>query len=106
MIEEIITLEEQFQPYLQTGDYTFIGPADEQLFEEFIKTVTLIAPVITTSGSVHDALSNKMAVKHIITRLPKIKETRVYIMAGKGPEVLQHTTIEEYCLANDIRFPG
>ena len=36
MHEDVFILEQKFQPYLLNNDYTFVGPVDEDLLDNFI----------------------------------------------------------------------
>lgn len=37
MYDDIFHLEQKFQAYLLPNDYTFVGPIDEDLFDNFIQ---------------------------------------------------------------------
>jgi hypothetical protein len=104
MNDQIFELEEKFQPFLLKNDYTFIGPIDIDLLQQFIMTTNRIAPKIAILCKVHQALSNKNSIRKAILTLPLNTELRVYVIISNGYRDLFHTTIEEYCKKNNIDF--
>ena len=103
-MKELIDLEERFQPFLQNNDYTFIGPANVTLMENFIRSANMSAPVIANSRSVHHALSHKPSVLGALGILPVDAELRIYVVVNEADDFLFHATIEEYCQRFNIDF--
>ena len=104
MSDYIFNLENDFQPYLPYGSYTFVGPANQDLLGNFTSIVKLLAPVINDVKSITSALSNKKVVKQAIATLYAGAELKVYIVEGDSPYGLIYTTIDEYCDRFDIKF--
>ncbi|WP_405266291.1 hypothetical protein [Cellulophaga sp. Ld12] len=95
-MEDLIELEERFQPFLQSNDYTFIGPMDMALMENFMRQVNLSAPVIGLGRTIHDALSHKPSVHSTLLTLPLNTALRIYVVINEGNNLI-HATIEDYC---------
>lgn len=107
MLEQLIELEERFQPYLLNDDYTFIGPADQNLFNSFMRRANDIAPVVSFSRSIHDALSDKDAIRQGLASLPAGAPVRIFVIqrtSGRYDSMLLHDTVEGYCQKNNIDF--
>lgn len=95
MNNDVYKIEEDFQPYLQDGDYTFVGPVNQDLLGIFTFSVNLGLPN-AEPGTLHKTLSNREAVKNALTGLPAGTALRVYVVLGSVPNGLFHSTIEEY----------
>lgn len=104
MNEELFNQEENFQKYLREKDYTFIGPADANLLNEFMKRANLIAPLVGFSRSIHHALSNRSATRSALQYLPANSELRTYVIIRLDDQFLFHATTEEYCKRFDINY--
>ena len=107
MLQELIELEERFQPHLLNNDYTFIGPADGNLWEPFFKRANNLAPVVSFSRSIHDALSDKDATRQALTIFPPGTPLRIFVVTYTAPpqdSFLLHNTIEGYCQEHHIDF--
>src|ERR1700761_6028994 len=85
MLQELIELEERFQPHLLNNDYTFIGPADGNLWEPFFKRANNLAPVVSFSRSIHDALSDKDATRQALTIFPPGTPLRIFVVTYTAP---------------------
>ncbi|MCB0743156.1 MAG: hypothetical protein KDC67_04570 [Ignavibacteriae bacterium] len=103
-MDELLELEERFQPFLLNDDYTFIGPTDINLLNEFTRTANRLAPVVAISRSVHHALSHTPSTRTAIGILPPGTELRIYVVIRTNDPILFHATIEEYCDRNNINF--
>ena len=103
-MDELIELEERFQPYLQNNDYTFIGPVNSDLMQGFISTANMLAPVVAISRSIHHALSHQQSVRRALGTLPVNTNLRIYVVVNRASDMLIHATIEEYCDRNNIDF--
>jgi hypothetical protein len=107
MLQELIELEDRFQPYLLNNDYTFIGPVDQQLLEPFMRRANNLAPVISMSRSLHDFLSDKDATRQALAVLPPGTPLRIFVVTYTPPprdSFLLHSTIEGYCQEHHIDF--
>jgi hypothetical protein len=107
MLQQLIELEDRFQPYLLNDDYTFIGPADQNLFKPFMRRANDIAPVVSFSRSIHDALSDQDATRQAAASLPAGTPLRIFVIqrtSGRYEDMLLHDTIEGYCQKNNIDF--
>ena len=107
MLQQLIEREERFQPHLLNDDYTFIGPADQNLFNSFMHRANDIAPVVSFSRSVHDALSNKAATRQALASLPLGAPVRIFVIqrtSGNYDNMLLHDTVEGYCQKININF--
>lgn len=96
MTQNVFELEDNFQQYLRKGDYTFVGPVNQNLLEDFIKAVNLVAPVVSFNRTIHDALSNREAVRLVLSQNPNL-EKRIYAIINEDTQILIHATPEEYC---------
>ena len=105
MKEKLYDLESQFQPFLLRNDYTFIGPTDPLILNNFYKLVNKLAPRIGILRSIHHALSNRVAVKQSLLYLSEETELKIYVVISNGHRgKVVHTTISEYCVENNINF--
>jgi len=107
MLQQLIKLEDRFQPYLLNHDYTFIGPADQNLMNVFMKRANDIAPVVSFSRSIHDALSSKDATRRAAASLPIGTPLRLFVIqrtSGAYEDMLLHDTLEGYIQKNNIDF--
>jgi len=104
MNDYIFNLEKEFQAYLPEGYYTFIGPADQGLLGDFTSVVNLIAPVSNVTRTINNTLSNKKAVKQVLSALYQDADLKVYVVEGDSPFGLVYTTVEDYCAKADITF--
>lgn len=107
MREEILELDNRFQPYLQGKDYTFVGPVDTSLFKPFFLKVGDFAPGPLFDGTLHHQLSNKEAVAKALDYLPNNTPLRVYVVLREGigrSADLVHASIEIYCRDKGIDF--
>ena len=104
MTDYIFYLEKEFQPYLLEGFYTFIGPANQELLGDFTSVVNLVAPANNSARTINNALSNKSAVKQVLSALYQDADLKVYVVEGSIPHGLVYTTIEEYCERFTIEF--
>lgn len=105
MLEELITEEKKFQPYLLNKDYTFIGPTDQSLFESFIKNANKFAPTVSILRSIHHVLSHKESVRKAINFLPPGTLLRIFVVTPTSGNILLHSDIENYCRKNNINYP-
>lgn len=105
MLEDLIQLEDSFQPYLLKGAYTFIGPSDFTTLQRFIKRVNDVAPANPFDRSIHSVLSNKAVVRKVLGTVSPNTELRIYVIPKTSEDVLVYATIEEYCDRNHITFP-
>jgi hypothetical protein len=107
MLQDLIDLEERFQPYLLNNDYTFIGPVDQQLLNPFISRANDLAPIVSILRTVHHALSHKQSTRHALAVLPPNAELRIYVVYRSldNDSLLIHGTIEGYCQKNKFDFP-
>lgn len=103
-MEELEELEERFQPFLRENDYTFIGPVDMNLMENFIRTANMLVPVVGINRSVHHALSHRDATRAALNNLPQGSELRIFVVLNEAEDFLFHATIEEYCDRFNIDF--
>lgn len=103
-MEELITLEDRFQPFLQNNDYTFIGPLNADLMEGFMRNVNMLAPVVGTSRTIHHAMSHQPAVRQSLLSLPVDTDLRIYVVVRENDSFLIHATIEDYCERFNIDF--
>jgi len=106
MLQDIIIEEQNFQPYLLPNHYTFIGPVNQNLFEDFFRRANLIAPVVAFSRSIHHVLSNKDAVRAALPFLPANSPLRVYVVIPtENSDALFHSSIEDYCEKFNVNYP-
>ena len=105
-MENLIEIEDRFQPHLQKNDYTFIGPVNvnTDLFQSFIQNVNMLAPVVGLSRSIHHALSHTASVRRVLHNLPADTELRIYVVMRENESLLAHATIEDYCDTYKIEF--
>ncbi len=103
-MEELIELEERFQPHLLNNDYTFIGPANMDLFEGFTRNVNLLAPVVAPARTIHHALSHRQSVRRALLNLPPGTDLRIYVVIRENDTILFHATIGDYCERFGIDF--
>ncbi len=104
MNDYISNLEKDFQPYLPTDHYTFIGPANQDYLGDFTSIVNLVAPTHNASRNINYALANKNAVKQVINTMYQDAELDVYVVEGGISNGIVYTTIAEYCQRFHIRF--
>jgi hypothetical protein len=107
MLQELIELEERFKPYLLNNDYTFIGPADQNLFEPFMRRANNLAPVVSILRSIHHFLSDKEATRQALSSLPAGTPLRIFVVTHTPQpydNMLLHDTIEGYVQKNNIDF--
>ena len=95
MVHNIFNEEEAFQSFLCEGDYTFVGPVDQDLLGIFTFSVNM-SITDAEKESIHTALSNKNAVKDVISGLPEGTQLRVYVVFGNVPNALSYATIDDY----------
>lgn len=105
-LEQLIEEQAKFEPYLNDTDYTFIGPINQNLFESYMKNTNLIAPMKGFPRKIKDFLSNKDAILKAIALLPPQTELRIYVIIDKSNDILFHSTIEEYCERQNIKYPS
>jgi len=104
MNDYIFNLEKEFQAYLPEGYYTFIGPANQEHLGDFTSVVNLVAPTNSVARTINNTLSNKKAVKQVLSALYQDADLKVYVVEGDSPYGLVYTTVEEYCERADIQF--
>jgi len=104
MIDDLIELQERFQPYLLDNDFTFIGPTDTQFLERFMKRANDLAPVVGLARRLRDFLGNREATSGALNVLPEGSPLRIYVVIGNVDDNLFHDTIEHYCITNGIDF--
>ena len=105
MLQELIELEARFQPYLKPGDYTFIGPVDQQLWQPFFKKANELATVVSVFQSMHDVMSDKDATRQALLFLPADTPLRIFVVTQmEDDSFLGYSTIESYCRVNNIDF--
>lgn len=102
MNDDIFTLEQKFQPYLLNNDYTFVGPVDEDLFNNFIQIAYRINADQKVFYTTHCTLSNTEITRKALQMLPNNAPTRIYVIVNT--KLLLHATIEKYCKRNNIDF--
>lgn len=98
-----LELDDDFQKYLKEDHYSFVAPVDSNLLDQFIKTVSKIAPS-GFLGTIHKSLSNREATREALRYFPDT-EVRVYIMASRSPSILLHSTVPDYCRKMNIEYP-
>jgi len=104
MLEDLIKEEEEFQNYLADNYYTFIGPVDQNLMEEFLRTANELAPIQGFSRRLYHVLTHKPSVLHACHSLPRNTEFRIYVTEISDLPMLLHSTTEEYCKKHDIKI--
>ncbi len=97
-------IDRRFEPDLKNGHYSFKGPVDENLLEQFMKTGNRFASVNSFIWSMHDVFSNKQAVQKILEMYPDTIALRIYVVQARDKEFLHHDTIEGYCQENNVDF--
>lgn len=102
MYDDIFTLEQKFQPYLLNNDYTFVGPVDEDLFDNFIQNANQINASKEIFYTTNCTLSNTEVTRKALQMLPNDAPIRVYVIVNT--KILLHATIEKYCKRNSIEF--
>jgi hypothetical protein len=106
MLRDLIKQQEKLQPFLKRGDYTFIAPSNSDLFGEYIKLASRIAPVTSFNSSIHEALSNEESGRVALSNFPSGTPIRIYVInAGADDSFLMHSSIEDYCKDNNINLP-
>ncbi|RAI86725.1 hypothetical protein [Algoriphagus yeomjeoni] len=105
-LQELIDLKVRFEPYLNDGDYTFIGPNDLNLLSGFIANVNFLAPANFFATTFGNSLRNQDAVLMALSQLQSHTQFRIFVVLGDMEKsgVLIHSTIEEYCNRNKIEF--
>ena len=103
MLENLFKQEEEFQSYLLPKDYSFIGPVNQNLLEQFIKVASIFTPAISITKSIHHVLSNKMAVRKALNFRPQGILVKIYAVTSTGRSLLVHADIKTYCIQNNIR---
>jgi|SRR5580698_5808786 hypothetical protein len=107
MLQQLIELEERFQPYLRNNDYTFIGPADPALLQPFMARANNLAPIVAILRSIHHFLSYRDATRQALAVLPAGTPLRIFVVTYTAPphdNMLLHNTIEGYCQEHHIDF--
>lgn len=102
MHDDIFTLEQKFQPYLLNNDYTFVGPADTDLLDNFIQIANQINAAEKKFYTTNCTLSNSEITRKALQILPNSAAIRVYVIVNT--KILLHDTIEKYCKRNNIEF--
>lgn len=104
MLQDLINEEEKFRPYLLDRDYTFIGPANQDLFKDFFQAANNFAPIVGISRSIHHVLSHKDSVRKALAFLPAGTLLRIFVVAPSKGDILLHSDIEGYCRRNNINY--
>ena len=104
MIEELIQIQDRFQPLLRDQDYTFIGPEDHNLLEPFMRRANDLAPVVDINRELRHFLDNRETAIQALDILPADSKLRIYVVNGQFDEMLFHHTIENYCIEHNIDF--
>jgi hypothetical protein len=107
MLQQLMELEDRFQPHLLKAYYTFIGPADQNLFKVFMQRANDIAPVVSFSRSIHHVLSDKTATRQAAASLPQGTPLRLFVIqrtSGAYEDMLLQDSLEGYCQKNNIDF--
>jgi hypothetical protein len=104
MLEELIQLQERFQPFLINYDFTFIGPEDPSLLEPFMSRANDLAPLVSINRELRHFLNNRKAAIQALGVLPLNTQLRIYVVDGNFDDMLIHTTIENYCANINIEF--
>lgn len=102
MHDEIFHLEQKFQPYLLNNDYTFVGPTDKDLLDNFIQIANQINASKKIFYTTNCTLSNAEIIRKAIQMLPNNAPVQVYVIINT--KILLHATIEKYCKRNNIEF--
>lgn len=104
-LQELIELQERFEPFLRKQDYTYIGPVDQSFSEGFMKNVNSFAPVKGFSRKFSHFLGDKNAIQKAIAFLPPNTQLRIFVINGDYEDsILFHDTIEHYCESYNIDF--
>lgn len=90
---------EHIQRYLLKDHYSFIGPVDENKFEDFVKLSNKISKK-SYFGTIHNVLKDKEATEAALTILG-ITDRRIFVVVPNS-QILFHSTLEEYCKQNNI----
>lgn len=104
MLQELKAIQDRFEPLLQEGYYTFIGPVDQKLFASFMRQVNDIAPVVANSRELHHFMGNKQAVELALQLYPPNLPLRIYVVNVTEQPILLHDTIEGYCKRHGLNF--
>lgn len=104
MLEELIQLQNRFQPFLRNRDYTFIGPEDQSLLEPFMRRANDLAPIVSIAREIRHFLNNREAAIQALGALPADTQLRIYVVDGRSDDILLLDTIENYCANNKIEF--
>ncbi|WP_341839428.1 hypothetical protein [Chitinophaga caseinilytica] len=103
MLQQLQDQADNLQHHLKKGDYSFIGPQDQRLFETFMRRANDIAPSNPFDHSIHDVLSNKQATLAALKALPAGTPLRIYVVTPTHDDsVLPFSTIEDYCSNHNI----
>jgi hypothetical protein len=103
-LNELIELQAKLEPCLLLDDYSFIGPENQNLLNQFTNRVNDFAPIVSFNRELRHFLGNKEAVLAALPYLPHGTELRIYVINGKVDNVLLHDTIESYCKRNNINL--
>ena len=103
-LKEVIELQAKLEPYLLPDDYSFIGPENQNLLNQFTNRVNDFAPIVSFNREFRDFLGNKQAVSAALPYLPHGTKLRIYVINGEGDNILLHDTVESYCKRNNINL--
>ncbi|HCC94989.1 MAG TPA: hypothetical protein DEQ26_11835 [Flavobacteriaceae bacterium] len=94
MQSDIYTINDNLQLNLKENHYSFIGPKDESIFENFIKTANQLSNK-ALFGNVHNVLKDSEATEKALEILG-ITQKRIYVVIPH-PQMIFHSTVEDYC---------
>lgn len=104
MVEELIQLQDRFQPFLRNNDYTFIGPVKQNLLELFMRRANELAPIVNIDRELRHFLNHRTAALQALHVLPAGTQLRIYVVDGGTDNIFLHDTIENYCANHKIEF--
>lgn len=104
MLKDLIKEQEKFSPFLRGRDYTFIGPSDPNLFDQFCRIVNDYAPVTGFNRSIHDALSHEKSVSVALQHFPQNIELKIYVISRVDDSMLLFSDIHLYCQRNNLSY--
>jgi|GEM_PF-5419192 len=106
MVNNLLELNERFQPFLHSSDYSFVAPAEYSQFDRFCDIASQIAPKPVFDSSIHNVLSDKATTRSALRNFRNNIGFTIYVAEpeSQGTDAPSLTTIDEYCSRHQISF--
>ena len=100
-LDQLIVLEEQIEPFMESGYFTVIAPSNPATFDWFVEMVYKT----TTANSMVSLLSNRSEVRNVLRTLNPEIDLKIYVIPKAKSDILIRQSLSEFIEEHQLQLP-